>query len=302
MAVMPSVALVSSHYALTSPVDADREIGLLAAALRARGVRADVVDWQEPAVDWGGYDLAILKSPWGYHLHPAAFATWLTAVEKLTRVLNPPDVVRWNLDKTYLAALAQSGVAVCPSFFASTDEQVRSAIAACGAPHVVIKPTVSAASADTGLFAADDPAALALGATILGSGKTVLVQPALESVAAAGERSQVFCAGRLVHAVRKGPLLALGGGLLAGDEYAETITAEPAPPDEQQLAHDALAAAADLLPEAHDLLYARVDVARDAEDRPVLMELELFEPSWFLDLAPGAEHLFADAVVARLPS
>ena len=47
-------------------------------------------------------------------------------------------------------------------------------------------------------------------------------------------------------------------------------------------------------------LYARVDLARDGEDRPLLMELELFEPSYFLDLAPGAERLLVDAVVARL--
>lgn len=30
------------------------------------------------------------------------------------------------------------------------------------------------------------------------------------------------------------------------------------------------------------------------------MELELFEPSYFLDLVPGVEHRFADAVLARL--
>ncbi len=53
----------------------------------------------------------------------------------------------------------------------------------------------------------------------------------------------------------------------------------------------------DLVPEP--LLYARVDVVTDDDGEPVLMELELVEPSLFTDLAPGALERFADAVVAR---
>jgi hypothetical protein len=46
---------------------------------------------------------------------------------------------------------------------------------------------------------------------------------------------------------------------------------------------------------APDCLYARVDVVV-AEDRFVLMELELVEPSLFLEHAPGAAKAFAAAV------
>lgn len=108
-----------------------------------------------------------------------------------------------------------------------------------------------------------------------------------------------------MHAIRKGPLLALGGGLLGGDTYEETITVVDAPADEHALALAALAAVRvgfdeRGLAEACPPLYARVDIARDADDRPLIMELELFEPSYFLDLAPGAEEVFADSVMARL--
>lgn len=48
------------------------------------------------------------------------------------------------------------------------------------------------------------------------------------------------------------------------------------------------------------LLYARVDLIPDDEGRPVLLELELTEPSLFFGVAPGALDRFADAVVARV--
>ena len=86
---------------------------------------------------------------------------------------------------------------------------------------------------------------------------------------------------------------------------ADEASADEAPADERELAQAALAAVATLfdergLGEACPPLYARVDIARDADDRAVLLEMELFEPSYFLDLVPGAEELFVDGVMARL--
>ncbi|MFM1805181.1 MAG: hypothetical protein RL136_2060, partial [Planctomycetota bacterium] len=43
--------------------------------------------------------------------------------------------------------------------------------------------------------------------------------------------------------------------------------------------------------------YARVDMARDLDGRPVLMELELVEPALFLDRAPERAARFVSAVL-----
>ncbi len=48
-----------------------------------------------------------------------------------------------------------------------------------------------------------------------------------------------------------------------------------------------------------DLLYARVDLARDDEGRPLLMELELVEPSLFLLQHPPALERLVRAIEAR---
>jgi len=301
---MPTVALITSQYALTSPVDADREIHTLRRALEARGVTCTLLDWRDRNADLGATDLAVLKSPWDYASRAPEFLSWLDRTQRRTRVLNHPEVIRWNLDKAYLGELAAHGLQVCPTAFCRNPDEVRTALA--DAPgRVVIKPNVSAASANTGLFERDDPSALVLAAQILSLRKTVMVQPAIASVSEVGERSLIYLDGAFVHAVRKGPLLAVGGELLSGDQYEETITSERPSDEEVALAGRALALVQRLfadrgVPDADPLLYARVDLATDGDGAPMLMELELFEPSYFLDLAPGAENLFADAVVARL--
>ena len=48
--------------------------------------------------------------------------------------------------------------------------------------------------------------------------------------------------------------------------------------------------------------YARVDVLRDADGQPAVLELELIEPSLFLDFAPGSAEALARAILARLPA
>ncbi len=301
---MSSVALITSQYALTSPVDADRDLAPIVAALQRRGVDCRVIDWLDESARYDDLDLAVIKSPWDYAAQAERFVTWLAALERVVPVANHPELIRWNLDKAYLGELTERGVRACPTVYCRTADEVRAALTASRG-RVVIKPSVSAASADTGLFEPGDPAATALAAHILGVGKVVMIQPAIASVARVGERALIHFAGEFVHAIRKGPLLALGGGLLGGDVYEETITVDEAPADERELAQAALAAVATLfdergLGEACPPLYARVDIARDADDHAVLLEMELFEPSYFLDLVPGAEELFVDGVLARL--
>lgn len=301
--VMPTVALITSQYALTSPVDADREITLIGDELARRGVTVRAIDWLDQTADYAACDLVVIKSPWDYAGRHDEFLDWLARVEAVAEVVNPPEVIRWNMDKRYLGELTALGVPACPTTYCAHVDEVRAALAEASG-RVVLKPNVSAASADTGLFEAGDPAGVRLAEQILAAGKVVMIQPAIESVGRVGERSLIYFGDEFVHAIGKGPLLALGGGL-RGEQYQESIVKAHAPDDERALGRQALAVVERIFTDrglAHvcPLLYARVDIARDAQDRPLLMELELFEPSYFLDLAPGAERLFVDCVMARL--
>jgi len=44
-------------------------------------------------------------------------------------------------------------------------------------------------------------------------------------------------------------------------------------------------------------IYARVDLVRDSNNKPVLLELELVEPSLFLAMHTPAAAAFADALI-----
>jgi hypothetical protein len=130
----------------------------------------------------------------------------------------------------------------------------------------------------------------------------VLVQPYLDAVDGdEGEIALVHIDGELSHAMRKGPLLALDVAAVEAGFRAEqmSVVAQPAA-DVVALGRRAL----DYVGERFGggpLLYARVDVLRDGAGTPAILELELIEPSLFLDFAPGSAQALARAIVARLP-
>jgi hypothetical protein len=115
-----------------------------------------------------------------------------------------------------------------------------------------------------------------------------LVQPYVPSVDDYGERSIIFIAGELTHAIRKAPRFA--GGV------EQTTGPFEIAPAERALAEAALA------PYRDRLLYGRVDLARDAAGAPMVMELELVEPSLFFSRSAYALDRFVSALAARLRS
>ncbi len=273
-----------------------------ARACAAAGLDLEHPSWRDASVDWGAYDLLVLRSPWDYAEHVAAFTSWLAKVEATGRVHNPPPVVRWNLDKRYLAELRERGVPVIPTRYAASLEEVGAALAEATTPEVVVKPVVSAGSRNTGRFTPADPAARELGRRILGEAREVMVQPFAASVAHAGEVSLVLFDGELSHAFHKGPLLAPGGGLLGG-RYQEKVSPIEASPGQREVARCAGAAVREIGRErfgiTEPLLYARFDVIELDDGSPALLEAELFEPSFFLFTGAGSAERFAAAVERR---
>ena len=79
----------------------------LRTGLERRGVEVAVPVWDDPEVDWGAFDLVVLRSTWDYSPRRDAFVAWAQSVPRL---LNRADVVAWNTDKRYLRELAAAGV------------------------------------------------------------------------------------------------------------------------------------------------------------------------------------------------
>jgi hypothetical protein len=243
----------------------------LVVELRRRGLHARWLSWDDPATLEA--DLVILRAAWDYIDRLEEFLDWTTKVPNLA---NAPEVVAWNVDKRYLADLAEAGVPVVPSRFLEPGERVSLPFG-----ELVIKPAVGAGSVGAQRFS-DSDAALAHVAELHADGRAALVQPYDERVED-GETALVFLAGRQSHAFTKAPILPPPGSRPAFDDsgtYAmESLT--PADPDFElwDLGQAALsAAAAHLGIDVVELLYARVDLIGGPSD-PTLLELELVEPS-----------------------
>lgn len=274
--------------------DPDHDTPLLLTALRDRGVSAAPVVWHGDD-DLASFDLLVIRSPWDYPERAADFAAWLDRADAATRVLNPPAVVRWNLDKHYLRDLAGAGVRVVPTDYAATADDARLALAAHVAARVVVKPAVSAGARDTGLFDADDPAALLLAERIVAGGGTAMIQPEVPELSAGGEKALYAIDGHFTHAIAKGALLAYGGGLIGGVyvEHPEPVEATDA---ERAFADEVLRAVATVT--GHGVpLYARIDTVDSAEHGLVVLEVELVEPALNLHVAPRALPTVVDAIV-----
>ncbi len=290
-----SVALVTAREAR----GLDEDLPPLEAAMHAAGIRTRVVDWDDPAVDWAAFDFALVRSTWDYTDRLREFLVWVDSAATLTHLLNPPAVIRWNTDKHYLADLARAGVPVVSSTFIEPGESAEHAIAAFLASHdcaeFVVKPAVSAGSRDTQRHVRSRIApAIAQAERLLDGGRSVLLQPYLDSVDRDGETALMCFAGRFSHAIRKGALLPPGStaapaiGLFA----PEKIRARTPGADELRVAEQVLRAIPFPVP-----LYARVDLIRDGSGAPVLLELELTEPSLFFAHASGSAERFTAALV-----
>ena len=103
----------------------------------------------------------------------------------------------------------------------------------------------------------------------------------------------MFIGGAFSHAVRKAALLSRETSWSTGLYADEKLLASTATDAELVLAHRVLA-------DLPGLAYARVDLLPTA-DGPVVLELELTEPSLFLALGAGAPARAAAAFRALLP-
>jgi glutathione synthase/RimK-type ligase-like ATP-grasp enzyme len=245
-----------------------------------RGVEAAPAIWDDPAVDWRAFDLVVIRSTWDYPDRRDAFLAW---IESLPHVLNTPEVVRWNTDKRYLRELP---VATIPTEFAEPG----AALEVPEAPFVV-KPAVGVGSIGAARYAGGDERAHAHVAELHAVGKTVMVQPYVEAVDDHGELALMYVGGEFSHAVRKKPLLRAGAEPGAGLYLEEHISAADPSAEELALGERTLSS----LPFKRDsLLYARIDLLPG----PLVLEIELTEPSLFIGYAEGAAERFADAIVA----
>lgn len=257
-------------------------LGRNAEPLRAAGMTVEERCWTT-AEDLADFQLVLPLLVWGY---VRAHGQWIERIGEWeregVRLRNPAPVLRWNADKSYLGALEKKGAPVVPSFYPErvTVETMEQAAASFGTDRLVAKPRISHSAWQTIRWSPGD-------GLEEGPAGPAIVQPYLPAIETDGELSLIFFGGEYNHSVRKVPQ---PGDFRVQPEYDGIIAACVPEPDEMEAARTILAAVEE------DLLYARVDLSRGLDGKPVLIELELIEPDLYLGYDDADGEGFAQAV------
>lgn len=259
------------------------EFGAIRPACAAAGIELVEAIWDAPDLDPSAFDALVVGTCWDYTEKPDAFFAALKRFASVRPLLNPVETLIWNLDKGYLADLADRGIPTVPTVWAdrADAEAVERGFAAFpDADRIVVKPRVGAS--------AWRQARIARGEALPPASEmppgACLIQPFLKAAETEGEVTLMFFDRVFSHALVKRPK---AGDYRTQSMYGATETAVE--PDGEAV--ETAAAALDAV--EGDLLYARVDLMRRGDGKYAVMELELIEPYYYPVQGPDLGRLFA---------
>ena len=256
---------------------------LFVEALEKQGAQVDSVLWDSNP-DWTQYDFVLIRTTWDYMSRLDEFLGVLEKIEKESKLLNPLETVKWNINKKYLLELQEKGFPVIPtklydkintsnieSLFSESDK----------GEGIIIKPTVGASSKGIQLLKSSSD----LEGELEGEW---FVQPFQSKIQEYGEISMLYFGGKFSHAICKLPK---EGEFRSQEEYHSTLSSYTPSKEAQELGESILKSL------DHKQLYARVDILKIDEGKYLIMELEMIEPCLFLRFGEEAGLRFAQCLL-----
>jgi glutathione synthase/RimK-type ligase-like ATP-grasp enzyme len=267
-------------------LDHDDNWPLLREALAAEGTASSVAAWTDPTVDWEAFDLVLAMFAWGYVSDRRRFVAWAHEAEGGTRLVNSAAVLEWGSDKRYFIDLAAAGVPIVPTEWVPPGGEWRPP-----SNDYVIKPSIANGGGGAARYV-DQDATHADGhiRRLHADGQTVMVQPYQETVEVEGETALIFIGGDYSHAIHKGALLRADVGVTERLWERQVIAAAEPRPDQHRLAETVIGAVSRLV---GPTTYARIDVVDGPGGVPLVLEVEVVEPSLFLTHCPDAARRLA---------
>lgn len=265
----------------------DADLGF--APMAALGWQVIAVPWRSTGTDWDTFDAVYIGTPWDYPEDPRGFITLLETIDRSRAVLvNDLQLVRWSIPKTYLRDLESRGTAIVPSiwFEEMTPGCLAEAREKFDVDKIIVKPVVSTNATDTFLLDREKTGAAEKKLSGIFLKRPFVVQPFIENIQNEGEFSLFYLGGRFSHAIQKIPG---EGDFRVQEEHGAAIVSVVPEPSLLQTSDGVM----QLL--TSEPVYARIDFVRGPDDRFLLMELELVEPSLYLRMDSKAPQRFAEA-------
>jgi len=269
-----------------------KEDNLVQEALEKQGLRVVRRSWDDPQADWSDVAFVLFRSTWDYFDRFPEFSAWLKKAKEQTFMINPYDIILWNLDKHYLQDLSSSGINIPPTIFMEKEEagSLAEKVAQSSWKEVILKPVVSGAARHTYRFFPEDAEKLEAQYQDLIREEAMMIQEFQEQVPLQGEISFMVIDGVFTHAILK---KAREGDFRVQDDFGGTL--HPYEPEawEKEFAEQTVALS------GRKPLYARVDAIRDNQGELALSELELIEPELWFRFFPPAANILAEAIKNR---
>jgi glutathione synthase/RimK-type ligase-like ATP-grasp enzyme len=251
--------------------DLQSDFHFLKSELEAQGLKVRPVVWNQIEVDWSNFKNLLFCSVWDYCSNYPLFHKWLSAREGQCNVINSPEIIRWNLNKSYLQHFEKNSIPVIPTRWIYEQNQLT--YLTLDWQDVIVKPAVGAGSSGMKKFESlRQTDKMKTHINFLLEDSIVMVQPYLESADKFGETALIYFNGELSHTTHR----PLGGHKGTADERVETAT-HIEPSDEQIALGKKVLENIPFKP-----TYIRVDLLKDDSGKDVVLEVEMIEPSLFL--------------------
>lgn len=286
--------LTASKYLTAEPGDEFTETILeedriLTRALEQKGLKVTRTYWDDPDFDWAETGYVLFRTPWDYFNRYGEFAPWLENTAKVTKFINPVDIINWNIDKHYMLELQEAGINIPPTVFIEPGDKrtLKDITRALDWKEFILKPAISGGAWHTYRMNKENISEHEEIFKELIKDRSMLVQDYQESILTEGEVSYMVIGGRFTHAVlKKGK----GGDFRIQENFGGTVHDYLPSPEEIAFAQTVVEKA------RPGILYARVDVMKDNNGKLSLGELEVFEPALWFRKFPTAADLFAKLV------
>lgn len=264
----------------------------LSIKLAELNIQVSAIVWDKIAVsELVEFDCLIIRTPWDYTKKIQTFYEWLDQIEKLKiKTLNSIELIKWNIQKTYLRQLSSKLVPVIPTEcvpYLSADK-IRNIMVKKFWKRVVIKPVISAGGENTIIWDGLNVSALQLIDPQFES-RPMLIQPFISQVSKNGEWSFIFFNNSFSHSILK---KTAQDDFRVQEQFGGSWQLTDAPMTLVEQAKSILKK----IPYPH--LYCRID-GINKDGKLILMEVEAIEPQLFLandDLVSK----FADSILKHL--
>ncbi len=239
--------------------------------------------WSSKTFNWEVVDYAIFRTTWDYFERLEDFLSWINTYSKKIKFINSIDLIKWNLDKSYLQDFPKEDVV--PSLFLkkNSHKSLKEISTQKGWKELIMKPSVSAAAWNTHRVSKDNINKMEMVFSNLKSSHKMIVQEFQKSVLTSGEVSIMVFGGKYSHAVLK---KSKKNDFRVQDDFGGTVCKYEPKKNEIDFAEKIVS----LCPERP--LYARVDILLSKKGGWLLSELEIIEPElWFRFNEKSADFL-----------